>query len=76
MNIIEGRAQKETFTLRERDILAFVAKGVDNEEIAEDLDITLEEVLMYQAELLGKMDFQNIPLAIKSIPKEELIAIC
>jgi len=76
MNIIEGRAQKEMFTLREREILAFVAKGFDNEQIAEDLDITLEEVLMYQAELLGKMDFQNIPLAIKSILTEKLIAVC
>ena len=76
MNTIEGRTPKEMFTLRERAMLAFVAKGFDNEEIAEDLDITLEEVLMYQVELLEKMAFQNIPLAIKSILKEKLIANC
>jgi FixJ family two-component response regulator len=75
MNAIEGRTRKEMITLREREILSFIAKGFDNEEIAEGLDIPLEEVLRSQAELLGKMDFRNIPLAIKSMLGEKLIGI-
>lgn len=76
MNITGGRARKQMLTPREREILDFVTKGFDNEEIAEDLDITLEEVLRSQAKLLRKMDSHDIPQAIKSILKERLIFIC
>jgi FixJ family two-component response regulator len=72
----ELRTKLGMFSTREREILASVARGMDNEQIAEDLDLTLEEVLWYQAELLGKMDFQDIPLAIKSILKQKTIATC
>ena len=55
----EDAAQPEPLTDREREVLALVAKGHSNKEIAAQLDITERTARTHVSNILGKLDLAS-----------------
>jgi DNA-binding NarL/FixJ family response regulator len=69
------KANRQLFTIREREILNFIAEGYKNKEIADDLDISLKTVEKYLGNLMRKSNLHDISSVIDYALEKGLISI-
>lgn len=62
-------------TLRERDLLALLARGLGNREIAERLSITMPTVKFHVTNILSKMHASNRTAAVLSALRNRLVVL-
>lgn len=58
-NATAGEVQRTLLTARETELLQLVAKGYNNREIADRLDITVKTVETYKARVMEKLGFRS-----------------
>lgn len=69
------RQSASTITLRQREILRFVAGGANTKSIASWLDLSVKTVEAHRAELMRRLGIRDIPSLVKYALKEGLISI-
>jgi DNA-binding NarL/FixJ family response regulator len=70
---LDGNSQN--FTHREREILKLIAEGYNDQEVANDLCISVRAVKNYEDSLMKKLDLQDISSVIDYALREGLITI-
>lgn len=61
----QARAQLEVLTLREREVLGGLARGLPNKTIAYDLGISPRTVEVHRANLMSKLDARSLSEALR-----------
>lgn len=69
----DGSDSYETLSEREREILAWIAKGYSNKEIAENLIISVKTVETHKAHLMEKLGLRTRPDLVKYAVKKGLL---
>lgn len=66
LEVIDRENSQKTFTCegvrlskREKEVIAFVAKGFSNKEIAEEMFLSVHTVLTHRKNLMGKLGLKN-----------------
>ena len=72
---MSSKANRQLFTIREREILNFVAEGYKNKEIADDLDISLKTVEKHLGNLMRKSNLNDISSVIDYALEKGLISV-
>lgn len=62
---INGNTDLQKLTGREQEILAYVAKGYTNREIAEQLYLSIKTIESHRAKVMEKLPFRNRPELVK-----------
>lgn len=70
----DGSDAYETLSEREREILAWIAKGYSNKEIAENLIISVKTVETHKAHLMEKLGLRTRPDLVKYAAKKGLLS--
>lgn len=69
----EGSSAFELLSDREKEILAWIAKGYSNKEIAENLIISVKTVETHKSNLMEKLGFKTRPELVKYALKKGLL---
>ncbi|HLN15026.1 MAG TPA: response regulator transcription factor [bacterium] len=70
----EGRATYDGLTDREKQILALVAEGASNQDIAEKLYISIKTVQSHRAHIMGKLNLHDRTQLVRYAIRKALIA--
>ena len=63
--LTESEISLELLTKREKEVLRWVAEGLTNKEIAAKLEISVRTVEAHRANLMDKLDFDNVQELVK-----------
>ena len=66
-------AIREELTQREREILLFIVKGLSNQEIADQLFISLPTVKTHRSNILSKCDVKNTASLVRFVLENNLL---
>ena len=62
-----------TLTEREREVLAWLARGLSSREVAEQLDISVRTVETHRANLMQKLGVKSVALLIQVAIREGIL---
>jgi DNA-binding NarL/FixJ family response regulator len=69
----EATTKADLLTPREREVLQLVAEGLTNSSIAETLSISVKTVEKHRANLMSKLEVNDLPSLIRVAIKQGLI---
>jgi len=67
------KTMREDLTQREKEILAFIVKGYSNQQIADQLYISLPTVKTHRSNILGKCDVKNTASLVHFVMENDLL---
>lgn len=73
MNVLNMHTWKETFSLREIEVLGLIADGLTNREISQKLYLSTETVKWYNKQIFPKLGVSNRTQAVKKAVELELL---
>ena len=74
-NIKSENEKYESLTLREKEILRYVAEGTNNQDISTRLNISVRTVETHKSNIMKKLDLNNIVELVKFAIKHQIIDI-
>lgn len=72
---MDGQADEECLTSREREVLQLIAEGYTNKEMAEILSISIKTVQSHRGNLMAKLDIHDRGELIKYAIQKKIIEI-
>jgi len=67
------KAMREDLTQREKEILTLIVKGCSNQEIADQLCISIPTVKTHRSNILGKCDVKNTASLVRLVMENDLL---
>jgi len=71
--LLESQIGMDLLSQREKEVLLYVARGVANKKIAEDLEISIRTVEAHRARIMNKLNLKNVQELVKFAISKGLI---
>jgi len=71
--LLESQIGMDLLSQREKEVLLFVARGIPNKKIAEDLNISIRTVEAHRSRIMNKLNLKNVQELVKFAISKGLI---